>query len=265
MTVKINPLTPDSGKPLLLYDSVFESGTVTVSSETTDGAGLNAIEDTTFDEWLASSATAYLSVDYGSDVFVDCIGVAAHDLFTQSATISVEYSNNNVDWTSIWTVTPSDNSTIIGIFTLTKARYWRVAVTSGPASIGVIRLGRRLVIPTGVLSGHVGINHAKRVDVLSNMSLTGQFIGTKVVRRGADATIDFGLLETDYVDSDVSDFESHYNDGRPFFYAGSLSKYPNDIGFCKRPSGASEIRPSYEENGLMMPVAFDVEVYIDVS
>jgi hypothetical protein len=138
-----------------------------------------------------------------------------------------------------------------------------VLITDEVASFGVIKLGKRLVIPGGVLSGHVGINHANRVDLLNNTSIRGQFLGNRIIRLGAETNINFGLVERSFVDNDMLMFESHYNSGRTFFYAGSPLNYPEDYGYCWRPEGGSELRPSYEEGGDLMQLDMDVSVYVE--
>ena len=264
MAIKIEAGSTDTDKPLLLHRSVFDDGTVTVSDETSDGPGLNCMEDSTFDFWDTSAATSTIQVDVGwAGVWCDCVGIEAHTLGTDGATVEVQYSSDAVSWTTILTSTPTDNTCIIGVFPITKKRYWRVRVTDGPSLIGVLKLGRRVIIPTGVLSGHVAINNSSRIEGLSNKSITGQFLGDRIIRTGAETTIDFGLLYTNFVDDYLTDFKTDYNDLRTFFYAGAPSVYPLDLGYCKRPSGGSELRPSYDEGGLMMGISFDVDVFTD--
>ena len=101
MTVTIVSGATDTQNATVLYQNIFEEGSVTVSSETADGAGLNCIEDTTFDFWTASSAYSTITVDMGSAVECDCIGVAAHNIGLSGARIGVEYSDDNTHWLEI--------------------------------------------------------------------------------------------------------------------------------------------------------------------
>lgn len=261
MSVLIEPGSAETKNATVLYESVFESGTVTVSSETSDGAGLNAVEDTTFDFWTGGAATSRITVDYGSDVECDAFGVAAHTIGTDGATIAVEYSDDDMSYTEAASVTPTDDDTIFIVFPVTSARYWRVSVTDGPASIGVMKLGKRLIFPCGVLSGYTPINHAHRIELLTNMSVSGQFLGTRIKRVGADTGIDFGMIETDFVDTHMRGFEDHFNSGRTFFYAGAPDDWPDDYGYCWR--SRDEIRPSLDEGGVLSSVSMDVSVYVE--
>lgn len=263
MTLEIETGATDTGKPLVLYQNIFETGSVTVSSETDDGDGANALEDTTFDFWVAGAATANISVDYGSSVACDCLGVAAHELGSTGATIAVQTSTDGVTYsTTVASVSPLTDETLIVIFPQVSARYWRVLVTDGPAAIGVIKLGKRLVIDGGVLSGHLSIDHGVRVELLNSTSTNGQFLQNRIRRKGARTTVDFGLLDRDFVDNDMAVFEAHYNSGRTFFFAANPSFMPKNIGYCWRPENASELAPQYEEGGELMSVSMEVAAYV---
>ncbi len=262
MSVTIIAGATETKNATLLSQNIFEEGTVTVSSETADGAGLNAVEDTTFDFWTPAAVPANITVDYGTSVECDCLGIASHDAGTNGTDLRLEHSSDGVIWTQIGSdVSPLTDDTIMIVFQSTSARYWRVVQATSVCSIGVIKLGKRLVMPSGVLSGFVGVNHANRVDLLTNTSIKGQYLGTRIKRIGAETNINFGMIETSFADNDFAVFEEHFNSGRTFFYAGSPSEWPEDYGYCWRTGG--EIRPSYEEGGILAQVDMDVSIYVE--
>jgi hypothetical protein len=260
MTIALAAGSRELEKPALLINNIFDSGTITVSAVSSDGAFSNCLTDGTFDFWTPSDATATASVDKASAVRADMIGIAAHNLGTATAIAEVQTSDSGTDWATRLNITPTDDSTIVGIFPSILARYWRIRITNGPASIGVLKIGRRIVVPSGVSLGHLSVNHAKRVELLSNDSIDGQFLNTRVIRRSGDTTLDFGLVHQGFIDTDMAEFERLYNDGRTFFYAGSPLNLQRDVGYCKRPMGASEMRPTYE-GGDLMALAFEAQVY----
>jgi len=264
MTIEIETGTTDTDKPSILWDNIFERGTVTVVNEVADGAAANAyLEDTTFDFWNQAVGTANITVDMGSEVTCDCFGVAAHLAGSLGITLIVSSSADNVVYTTRSSVVPSDDTTVMGFFPPVSARYWRFTRFGGVCPIGVIKLGKRLIIPTGVLSGHVAINHAQEIELMNNTSIKGQFLGNRIIKMGAETSINFGLLDTEFVDDDMAGFETHYNEGRTFFYAGSPSKFPKDVGYCWRPERAGTMRPSYQEGATLMQVQLDVSVYVE--
>lgn len=261
MTIVISAGTPSLEKPTLLIQNLFNQGTVTVSSETADGAGSNALWDGTFDYWTPSNATANIAVDLGAATQADGCGISAHTLGSEGATVAVQSSPNGTTWTTRATATPADDSTIFMVWPVVSFRYWRLLVTNGPASIGVIKLGKRVIVPSGVSLGHVSIDHADRIELLSNDSMNGQFLGTRVERRSGDINLDMGLVPRSFIEVEFAEFERMYNEGRTFFYCGSPLNLPLDTGYCKRSSGGGEIRPSHV-GGDLMQLQFGAQVYV---
>ena len=258
MTMAIAENTPHVEKPTLLVDNVFTNGTWFGWG---GGVRENALGDNTFDFWTSTStASAGISVDMGSPQSCDGIGIAAHNLGTVGATVQVQTSANNSSWTTRLSVSPLTDTTIFGVFPVVSARYWRVIITDGPFSIGVLKLGRRIIIPSGVSLGHVAANHAERIELLSNDSIDGQFLNTRVIRRSGKVNLDFGIVPASFVENDMGVFEMRYNEGRAFFYAGSPLSLPKDVAYCKRPMGGSEMRPTYD-GGELMTLAFEAQIY----
>lgn len=263
MSIDIQPGATYNNMPFVMHDSIFETGTVTFSSEDVDGFALNAVGDATNDFWTPTAVPSWIAVDYGVDVECDCAGVIAHTLGTTGATVAIQSSDDGISWVSRATITPTTDETIVTVFPLVLARYWRVYVTGFIASIGVIKLGKRVVFPSGVLSGHIGINHAQVVELLTNETMGGQFIGNRINRVGAAVSIDFGLIERDFVETDLAGFETHYNSGRTFLFASCPLEYPDDYGYCWRSGNDGELRPSYEEGGELMSFSMGVGVYVE--
>lgn len=192
----------------------------------------------------------------------DCLGIASHNIGSSGATVTVSASDDGVTFTGVGvSVTPDNDDTIMVVFDLQEYRYWRVNIFDGPASVGVVKLGKRLVMPCGVLSGYTPINHAHDVELLTNMSVQGQFLGTRIKRVGASASIQFGLIDAEFVDEYMQDFEYYFNSGRAFFYAGSPDEWPDDYGYCWRSSGT--LAPSLEEGGVLYSVSMEVSVYVE--
>lgn len=246
----------------LLYNNILANGTLTASTVATDGAAANAVDEATWDFWTPTAVPAWLRVDYGSAVECDGAGIAAHTLASVGATVNIQSSTDNAAWTTRATAVPLTNEAIFFCFPPVTARYWRVYVTGAVASIGVAFIGKRLAFPSGVLSGHIAINNAVRVTLLNSTSVSGQLIKNRIVRRGAETTINFGLVETSFADGLFAAFKVWYNEGGTFFYAGSPSRWPNDMGYCWRPEGAGEITPSYTEGGTLSELSMEVSAYV---
>lgn len=245
----------DKNKPCVLYQNVFEEGTLTATSGTAE----NAVSGTTWDFWIGTGSST-LTVDMGVDTEVDCFFIDAHDLFAVGSTLTVQ-AYIAAAWVTIETITPTDNAAIMVITPNITATQFRV--TAIGVSIGVVMAGKRLVFPNGVDPSHTSIAHARTYELLSGDSISGQFTNSMVVRKGASLGVTFPLLNAEWVDSEMKEFETHYNVGKPFAWAASPSRFPDDMGFCKRPSGAGELRPMYYEGGMYEEFTMDLGVYIN--
>lgn len=261
MTIEIETGADNQVNTSIVYTSVFDDGTVTVSDETSDGPGLNALEDTTNDYWEpGTTSDAYITVDCGDDYECDGYGIAAHTMGTVGATYVIESSPDNSTWTARATGSPLTDETIFGLFPAASERYWRIGVSGGLCLIGVVKLGKRLVFPTAPLIGHVGSSHAKRIEFMRNKSIGGHFIGNRIIRTGGEMTINMGLVDRSFVENDMAVFETWFDEARGFFYAGDPTELPDDVAYCMRSGG--EIRPSYSEGGDLMPISMDVDFYV---
>lgn len=262
MTVILGIGANDIAGASILYSNVFETGTVTASTSAVDGDALNATDQSTWDFWTPTAVPAWIKVDAGSAVELDGAGIAAHTLGTAGAVIKLQYSLDNVAWVDVATDTPVTDELIFIAFSRITARYWRFYITGAIASIGVVSVGSRLKFSHGVLSGHTGLNNAIQSELMSTETVSGQFGPSRVVRRGAETSLNFGLVDTSFGDGLFASFRVHYNDGGTFFYAGSPLRWPKDIGYCKRPDGGRSLNPAYVEAGQLMEIAFDVVAYV---
>lgn len=257
MSIIVESDAENVNEALLLYNNVFEEGTIT-STPGTDHE--NAIEDTTFDYWITGPPNSKLKVSLGAGYTCDCVGVAAHTMGTDGASFRVQHSSDGMSWTGATSlISPLTDETIMVKFKPVTADYWRFMITTADTTIGVVKLGEALKMPNGVLSGHTAINHANRIKLLTNNSVGGHFLGSRVKSIGGETDINFGLIETSYLENDMAMFESHFNNGRAFFYAGAPDSFPDDCGYCWR--NGDEMRPSYEEGGTLANISLSVAVY----
>lgn len=245
----------DKNKPCVLFDNMLTKGTLTA----TNGIGENAVSGTTWDFWTPSSL-GRLSVDLYVKSTVDCLFIDAHNISDVGGYVVWSYFDGT-DWVNIEVVEPTDNSPIMVITDEIFATQFRVSVTG--SSLGVVMMGKRLVFPNGIDSSYRSIPHSKTYTLLGGDSDAGQFTGQMLIRQGASVSPTFPLLDADWVDSDMKPFEDHYNRGLPFAWAASPAFNGDDMGFCQRPQGASELNPSYYEGGMYEEFTMHLGVYIN--
>ena len=260
MVVKVG--AQDIAGSSVLWDNILAAGVVTWSSQTADGAALNVTEVATSDYWTPSAVPAWVAVDMGAGVSVNGAGIAAHNLGTVGATVAIQSSDNGSTWVTRETATPTDDGAIFFALPNLTARYWRVYVTGAVASIGVAFIGQRLTFPSGVLSGHLAINNAKQYKLLNSQTIGGHYLGNRKISTGASTNINFGLVRSERVETELKPFIDYYNSGGAFFYAGSPLNWPNDIGYCWRPAGDGGLRPVYEAGGKLANISLEVNAYV---
>ena len=263
MSIKVENNTPNARKPMALFDSVFSRGAVTASSAAVGAEFANALDETTFDFWTPTAVPATLATELVVAEKVDCMAIAAHNIGTSGATVSVEYSNDGIVWVEVGSHAPSDDTTIVMIFKPVTAKWWRLVISGAVASVGVVRMGFRLVFPSGINTGYTPINLARRIDVQGGVTIGGQFGGQRITKRGAETTVSVAPMDRAFVDNDMAAFHLHYDEGRSFFWAGGPAIFPNDVAYCWRPSRGGEIKPVYIESGISAEFSMNIEAYVN--
>lgn len=257
-----NTPTSDDSLPMVLYSNLYASGTVTASTETTDAVATNVATETTYDYWKPSALPAWIKVDCGSAQTVNSFAIVAHNLGSSGATVDIQWSTNNVAWSTVMTVVPTDDTPILCLFTGLSKRYWRAYITGATVPYaGIVSAGQRLVLPGGVMPPYTPIWQAQTVELLTAKSLGGQFLGNRVLRQGAETSISLVSFSKSFAEVDLQPFKSWYNGGHAFIWASSPSSFTNDVGYVWRKQG-SEMRPTFTETGNWVKVSMEVEGYV---
>ena len=249
--------------PMVLWDNFYTRGTITASSQTTDGAGANAAEETTYDYWTPASLPATLQITLASAEAADCCAIAAHTIGSSGATVIVEFLNG-VTWTSLGSVTPTTDDPILIIFNRTTDTDFRIRITGSTVpSVGVVFLGERLTFSTGVSIPYTPIWQSQTVELLQSVSLGGQFLGNRVNRRGGNGSITLNILERSFIEGAAFQaFKTHYDNGKSFFFASDPASYEEDISYVWRAPNA-EMRPTFANSGLFYQVNMGLEAYVE--
>lgn len=179
------------------------------------------------------------------------------------STASVKGTSNYIEASDF--LRPSDNSPIITTFPLVSTTDVALSVT-GPGSflpsVGVFFAGKSLLLPTGISPSYTPIYLAREIDLETSKTRGGQFMGNRVMRRGARGRINLIPMLHDYVQGTMLPFINYYDDGKPFFFASSPSFFSVDTSYCWRSDRADPMRPSFDEGGLFMSVSMDVEAIV---
>jgi hypothetical protein len=94
--------------------------------------------------------------------------------------------------------------------------------------IGVVYAGKRLEMPSSIYGGHTPDTIGRETDIKTARSVSGNFLGRTVVRRGYEARYEFKHLGAAWY---RSHFEPFAKDAitNPFIIAWYPSKYPDEV------------------------------------
>lgn len=203
------------------------------------GAVLNAPKDAplrpdTFEYWEPDALPATWRIDLLTAQNIDYIGIAGHTIGTDSATISVEYSDDDIYWTPFSLATsPADDTPIMFLNIPIFARYIRVNVSSSvspqvPPRIGVIYVGVLLAMVRSLYGGHAPIPLSRDTTLTRALSDGGQFLGQTFRRNGVTGSAAFQNLKAAWI---RQYFDPFIRDARryPFFFAWSPVKFPGEV------------------------------------
>lgn len=177
-----------AGQPLeharILHPGGFASGTASASS--TDGDYDVTAPDNllTFDKWFPSAAgECWWRLSFAGDTSVNCAAIAAHDVATEGATVRVQalVGGSWADQTTATTVT--NDAPVMFLFPSVTASAMRI-VFSAPCKVGVIRFGAAMEMTQPIYAGHVPSQGNRDTQFTSNLSASGEILGT-VKRRTA--------------------------------------------------------------------------------
>ena len=126
----------------------------------------------------------------------DCFAIAAHNLGTIGGTIAFEHdSNGDGTWTTIGTLSPSDDSPILFFFDPITSDEWRITVSVGAVpEIGVWRVAKALQMQRPFYSGYVPARMNRAVDINGNISGSGELLGRSRKRSVLNASYNWDRL-----------------------------------------------------------------------
>jgi len=219
--------------PFILYNNIYETGTLTAFSESPGFDIENIIDWRSYVRWKATSATTQtIDLDYGSSVPSDAFGVSGHTL--SGSTISIQVSATGA-WAGEQTTVPgtsfalSDNLDICKSFSSVSSRYWRFLIQSPSATpeIGVLCLGARLDFPKNPNRPLSFVDES--MEATSRRSKNGHILGATTYYRPYSVIMSFSWLQISFVQGDLYTFWStHGSLLKPFFLQVNIDEW--DVG-----------------------------------
>jgi hypothetical protein len=226
--------------PFILYDNIFDNGAISATSEV--GSVQNIKDWRSYVRWSATStATQYVTVDHGTAVACDGLGIAGHNL--SGATLSVASSTTGA-WageqvTRLAPFTPTDNADICKPFTSASARYWRLKILtpSEVPEIGVLCLGPRMDFP--IYPDKPLDFKQSQMEADESVSKGGHLLGVTTRFEPYTFSLSFTYIDYSWIVANFDVFwKAHGKTHTPFFVNINADLW-SDGRFCKFPDSFS--------------------------
>lgn len=134
-------------------------------------------------------------------VSCDCMAIAAHNLGSSGATVDFQHDSDEDDtWTTIGSVTPSDDSPILFMFAPITSRRWRLTVRNGANPyVGVWRVAEALQMERPFYAGFTPARMSRMTETLGNISGSGELLGRSRKRSILEARYQWANLTYTWV------------------------------------------------------------------
>jgi hypothetical protein len=211
----------------------LSGGTALASSTHADFFANGPLNALTYEKWKPTGSTSETwEYNHGSSAACDYCCIAGHDMATQGASYQVQYYDGSA-WQDLTPVTAAaDDDAIMCIFAPITAQRWRVEITGGDAAstLSVVRFGVALQMPRPIYGGVTPITYGRNVEMQTNQSETGDWLGRYPQRRSLAAGFSWQHIKHSWFIEHWPDFQRAI-EGDPVFIAWRPQPY-GDVGYC---------------------------------
>lgn len=169
----------------------------------------------------------------------DVMAIAAHNLFSGGARITVEHDSNEDDtWTTIDTIAPGNDGPILFFFDAITSVRWRIKVDRGVLpEVGVFRVGAALKFEQPFYSAFAVPRMNRNTDVTGNLSGSGELLGRSKKRTTLTASYQWPRLTYSWVRTNLDGPGGMIQsiETEPFFIAWRPSE-TEDVDYVMRAS-----------------------------
>lgn len=242
------------------HASITRTGELAASGDQAGFEADAAVNPLTYESWKPDALPATWRIDAGEAVTVDYVGIAAHTLGTDGATVIPQESDDDSAWSDVTGISahsPSDDGPILFLFAGESHRYWRIRITGSTIpSVGVVFIGASLAMERPFYGGHSPLDLSRRTVMRPQKSERGQFLGRAIVRGGFGTDVAWQHLTPTFI---RDEFDLFVEEAKryPFFFAWRPSTFPESVGYVWT---GQDIQPSNMGTGPgLMQVSFSLE------
>lgn len=213
------------------------SGTVTASSSVDGFNAANAGTPRTDTAWRPTGVPNHIwTLTPASATVISYVGIAAHDLGTQNATVSLQI-NTGAGFVTVagTSVSPADDDPVLWLIDPVSVTAARVVITAtdAPPTIAVIAMGEVTEYPRLATWTGQPITEGDDIRFTNNMSDTGNWLGRTKVSDGLTFSLDVDNLSETWRQTEFKEFKAHANgEVATFFAAHRPFDYPNEVAYA---------------------------------
>lgn len=225
--------------PVIGWNNIVTAANVAAGAASDDSYPVsNLANPATNILWKGLSPTAAnsLTVTPGGADPIDYLAFARHNLGTLPRTVGVSVDTGSGMAAAIDPVLLADNSPVLFRLNSQSMAGIRLDIGACPGGvdqpfIGVLYVGKLLVLQRRIYVGHTPIVYGRDVDVESEQSETGEFLGRIITGESRSTTFTLGNMTPDWYRAYMDPFVEA-SAGQPFFFAWRPSSYPSEVGFA---------------------------------
>jgi hypothetical protein len=232
--------------PTTQFGGVLTNATFNTSTGAVTGSagGVTTSVETLADGWFRLSISKVATSTSSGSVTISLI----------QGTTTSSYTGDGTSGVFVWGAQLEVGSSPSAYFKISAAS------TDNQPNIGVAMLGERFTFPAGVRAPYTPVWLSQTYDLLTSTTMGGQFLGNRILRKGAMTAINLVSFERAFAESNLLPFREHYNLGKAFVWAAGPSIFTKDVGYVWRTEN-SVMAPTFDENGSWMSVSMEVNAY----
>lgn len=210
------------------------AGDLVFSTEAEGFAAANARTPRTDSFWRPTAAPAHWGIVQPSGTVVaSYVGVAAHDLAGKVVTVETRETAASA-WVPIpgLSFTPDSAEPILFLFTPRNHNGFRLAVSGGVPTVGVIFIGRATEFPRrATFAPSVSLQRARQTVYSINQSDRGQWLGRTKLRQQMNPQMVVDNLPEAWIAAEFDALAAHAEND-PFFVADRPGQYPDSVAYA---------------------------------
>lgn len=253
--------------PCVLFENEVTATNILTGGTSAGFYPANVLSDDSFSGWTpAATGYPWIGGIFDKPRNVNCACIAAHNLADVGANLVFNYWNAAG---SFWgALTPVlqvvDNSPIFAIWaddaSIDGVRVFLWPYEGAPLPfIGVFRAGKLVEFPTDIADDYTPANFAQTVELYQPAARSGAFFAPYAKRGGGVMRPPLNPMPRGWVNANIDPFRAHYDEGKPFFWAGSPAMMPKDVDLVRRAEGAGELRPRYHGGAQLASVTMELD------